>query len=185
MHVGLGVGPQQLRHDIGGWILDHQQRLSLAYCIARQKMDNAASQSKQHYDKRAKATPLLPGERVWVRNRNRRGQGKLCTWWDPEQFVIVELVGNTGLVYRIKPEKGGRERTVHRNALKVCLAPPIDPNPPTNGPAAETHWPQGTAFYGFAPAPVVVPAQEQGPEVAPRRSNRTNLGQPPARYREI
>lgn len=107
MHVGLGVGPQQLRHDIGGWILDHQQRLSLAYCIARQKMDNAASQSKQHYDKRAKATPLLPGERVWVRNRNRRGQGKLCTWWDPEQFVIVELVGNTGLVYRIKPENCG------------------------------------------------------------------------------
>lgn len=30
VHVGLGVGPQQLRHDIGGWILDHQQRLSLA-----------------------------------------------------------------------------------------------------------------------------------------------------------
>ena len=35
-------GPQQSRHELGGWVEDHQQRLSLAYSIARQKMGEAA-----------------------------------------------------------------------------------------------------------------------------------------------
>lgn len=49
--VDLGVGPQQMRHDLSGWVKDHRQRLSLAYSLAKQKMVSAASQHKQQYDK--------------------------------------------------------------------------------------------------------------------------------------
>lgn len=86
-------------------------------------MDNAASQNKQRYDSKARALPLIPWERVWLRNRNRQGQGKLCTWWNPETYVVVEQVGDAELVYRVQPEKGGHVQTVHRNALKVCTGP--------------------------------------------------------------
>lgn len=68
--IELGVGPQQSRHQLGGWVKDHQRRLSSAYSIARKRMGESASQQKQHYDRRAKAMPLLPGERVWVQERN-------------------------------------------------------------------------------------------------------------------
>lgn len=30
-------------------------------------------------------------------------------------------MGDSGQVYKIRPEKGGREKTLHRNALKLCV----------------------------------------------------------------
>lgn len=70
-----GVG--QVGHDIGGWVKDHQKRLTFAYSLARQRVEKVASRTKHLFNRRAKALPLLPGERVWVRDRNRRGKGKL------------------------------------------------------------------------------------------------------------
>lgn len=156
VEVGLGVAYQQPRHDLNGWVKDHQQRLSLAYSWAKQKMGNAASQHKQQYDKRASTLPLLPGERVWVRDRNRKGRGKLGTWWDSKPYVILEQVGNTGVVYRVQPETGGREQTLHRNALEVCTAPPADVHSPVKEPATETQRLPEPMFYGFLPAAVAV-----------------------------
>nr|XP_054604616.1 uncharacterized protein LOC129165457 [Nothobranchius furzeri] len=183
----LGVGPQEVRHELSGWVNEHQRRLSTAYNIAGQKMSKAASQSKQHYDKKAKAMPLLPGERVWVRERNRQGRGKLCTWWGNDPFVILDKVGETGVVYRVQPEKGGRQQTVHRNALKPCTAPPVDILPPVAEPEAGSQrlletlkWPE-PLFYGFFPlAPHGAP--QDGPQEAVRRSARPNFGKPPDRY---
>ena len=167
--VDLGLQPTQPRVSIGEWVRDHHQRMSTAYRTAGAKMNVAAGQRKQRYDRRAGIPPLLPGERVWVKNRHRQGQGKLAPWWDPEPFVVLETVGEAGLVYRIRPEKGGQDRTVHRNALKVCVTPQERvvrtepaPEPRTVGPV----WQQ---CYGFFPE-------------GPRRSGRVNLGQPPRRY---
>ncbi|XP_051279483.1 uncharacterized protein K02A2.6-like [Dicentrarchus labrax] len=164
--VGLGVGPQQMRHDVGGWVQDHQQKLSLAYSLAKQRIESAATQNKQHYDKRAKALPLLPGERVWVRDRNRRGAGKLCTWWDPEPWVVLEQVGDTGVVYKIQPEKGGRIQNIHRNSLKVCTVPPTEVPLPTTEPVVQMQGPTQPMIYGFLPAPVAIPPVNVEPEGA-------------------
>lgn len=182
--VDLGVGPQQRRHNLGGWVKDHNQRLSLAYRLAKQKMDSAAAQQKQQYDKRARALPLLPGERVYVRDRNRQGKGKLCTWWSPEPYVVLEQVGETGVVYRVQPEKGGREQTLHRNALKVCTAPQTETLQPAAEPTTETQRPAPPLIYGFPPAPLVRPSVVVEPDGALRRSVRPNHGQLPVRYRD-
>lgn len=80
----LGVASEQPRQDMSGWVRDHQEKLSAVYRKARQRMHEVASQHMRHYDNRYKALPLIPGERVWVRDRNRRGRGKLCTWWKPQ-----------------------------------------------------------------------------------------------------
>lgn len=59
--------------------------------------------------------------------------GKLFGFWDPVPHVVVEIVGEMGLVYQVRPEKGGKGRFLHRNALKRCTAPEaeviVDPNP--------------------------------------------------------
>ncbi len=180
--IGLGVGPQQRKHDLDGWVKHHQERLSVAYGLAKQKMDNVASQNKQGYDSKARALPLVPRERVWIRNRNRQGQGKLCTWWNPETCVVLEQVEHTELVYCVQPERGGRVQTVHRNALKVCTASPTETAPPAAQAATETQEVPLPLIYGFPPRPVGIPSAREETEVAPQHSMRENLGQPPVRY---
>lgn len=64
--------------DLGSLVNDHHQKLFYAYDLARRKMREVPEQAKQRYDRKAHATPLLLGERVWVRNRNRQGQGSLA-----------------------------------------------------------------------------------------------------------
>lgn len=181
--VALAVSPQQPCHSVNEWVQDHQHKMSEAYRIAREKMVSAASQQKRQYDRSAKALPFLPGERVLVRFRNKRGRGKLAPWWSPEPYVVIEQVGTTGVVYKVRPEQGGREHTLHRNSLKLCTLPPAVLPPPAEERPAQEQGPVLPLFYGFLP---LAPAQaEQDIEDAvPRRSTRSNLGQPPARYRD-
>ena len=167
--VNLGLQPTQQRLPVGDWVKEHQWRMNTAYRTASQRMGGLAGQRKRTYDRRAGVPPLLPGERVWTRNRNRQGQGKLASWWDPEPFVVLGTVGEAGVVYRVRPERGGRERTIHRNALKLCVAPPSVAVTPEPVSEPNVVMPVIQQCYGFYPEPR-------------RRSSRSNLGQPPARY---
>lgn len=45
-HSVLWVAPQQTQQDVSEWMQDHQHKLYLVYQIARQKMDETASQHK-------------------------------------------------------------------------------------------------------------------------------------------
>ncbi|XP_016523390.1 uncharacterized protein LOC107835497 [Poecilia formosa] len=177
--VNLGVDPEPLCHDLKGWVRDHYQKLSFAYEMTRKNKNSAATQNKRVYDKRAQALPLVPGERVWVKDRDRQGQGKLHPGWSPEPHVVLERVGDTGVVYRVRPEKGGREKVLHRNALKLCITPATDNYSPAPEDNQEVQTLVEPPFYCVVPN---VPALQDGlPDL--RRSTRSNFGQPPARYR--
>ena len=89
--------------------------------MARQNIERAADHQKHFYDQKAKGLPLASGERVWVKDRNRKGQDKLHPGWEAEPYVMLGLVGDNGVVYKIRPEKGEREKTLHRNSLKLCV----------------------------------------------------------------
>lgn len=60
-------------------------------------MTEAARHEKQYYNQKAEANALLPGEHMWVHDRNRRDQGKLHSWWESQPHMIVDLVGDSGL----------------------------------------------------------------------------------------
>lgn len=209
--VSLGIDQPSKTYSRGDWVTEHHQRLTYAYQLAQQKMTTAAAQHKHYYDQQAKAAPLVLGERVWLRNRNRQGHGKLCSQWDSEPYVVIERVGNTGLVYKVRQEKGAREKTLHRNALKPChtvlhdLPECVD----VTVPAEQTQ--PVVPFWGFwtqpppampadppppaDPLPPAAPAPSGGgsrnldtsdssrpaQQDPPRRSTRENLGQPPSR----
>uniref|UniRef100_A0AAZ1XPG3 Gypsy retrotransposon integrase-like protein 1 n=1 Tax=Oreochromis aureus TaxID=47969 RepID=A0AAZ1XPG3_OREAU len=180
--LNLGVERESPCHDLGGWVKDHHQKLSFAYEMARKKMRAAATQNKRAYDRSARALPLVPGERVWIRDRNRQGQGKLHPGWSSEPYVVVEEVGNTGVVYKVQPEKGGGEKVLHRNALKLCITPVADHHPEGQGVSLEGEMLVEPPFYGFVPS---TPAQQPRELSEVRRSTRPNFGQPPARYRSL
>ena len=185
--LGLGVGREPESYDLQGWVRNHHQRLSFAYSLARQNIEKAAGSNKEIYDQKADALPLTPGERVWVRDRNRRGQGKLHPGWDPEPYVVLGQVGDTGVVYKIRPEKGGAEKTMHRNSLKPCIGPGNDPTEETLEAPQDTRVPSQTPYCFLLVPPEDPPDNPPGnqsePAQGPRRSARQNFGLPPARFR--
>lgn len=129
-----------------------------------------------------KALPLVPGERVWQRNRRDGGRGKLCGKWDPEPYVVVEQLDKEGLTYWVKSKHTGKQRVMHQNSLKPCI------NPPQGAPAhpelpVSPVWEPPPLMY----VPWVAPPapHDQRNDVAQRRSNRANRGQLPERYRDI
>lgn len=206
--MSLGVDQPLPTYTRGDWVTHHHQRLTYAFQLAQQKMTSAAARHKQYYDRQAKAAPLVPGERVWLRNRNRQGHGKLCSQWHSEPYVIIECVGNTGLVYKVKQEKGEQVKTLHRNALKPChtvlndVSERVDrPTPPEETETGVPCWgfwtqqpPPAAAPPAAPPAPSPTPASSNGPQTSAasgsprnaaqeplRRSTRPNLGLPPTR----
>ena len=56
------------------------------------------------------------------------GPEKLRSYWEPDVHVVVEVEGDTGLVYAIRSEKdkSGKVRVVHRNHLLPCSSLPLE-----------------------------------------------------------
>uniref|UniRef100_A0A3P9LBQ0 Integrase catalytic domain-containing protein n=1 Tax=Oryzias latipes TaxID=8090 RepID=A0A3P9LBQ0_ORYLA len=198
-----GLGPEEQPQTLQGWVNSHHKALQNAYEAVRRQTQKRQALDQRRYDKRTHKTPLLPGERVLVRNFRRRAKGKLGVRWSPEPFVVVSQLSEGSPVYILRPE--GKEtptRTVHRNNLRTCPlvltenAPPLKPN----GQSAdlEPKLPPPTLWLprlimGCNPQPVRCP--EGQPPAAPpdppeafegleplRRSERSNFGRPPVRY---
>lgn len=104
-----------------------------------------------------------------------------CRLWSSTPYVIVELIGETGLVYKVRPEQGGPEKTLHRNALKFCMSKPTS----SQQSQQEDGEAEADSFipYSIWTAAPNVP-DERLDNIPVRRSNRVNFGQRPVRYRE-
>jgi len=63
------------------------------------------------------------------------------------------LVGDTGVVYKVWPERGGKESTQHRNALKACITPVDQPLRQKPASRAEMEIRTGPPLFGTAPVP--------------------------------
>nr|XP_006820066.1 PREDICTED: uncharacterized protein LOC100369931 [Saccoglossus kowalevskii] len=98
-------------------------------------MTNRARKNKYLYDKKAKEADLEPGDRVLICNVSIRGKQKLADKWEHEPYLVVKRVNPDIPVYVLKPESGGKGRTIHRNLLMPCYAlPAVPPNRPMRTP---------------------------------------------------
>lgn len=199
-----GLQPPIESHTLEGWVKTHQGALSYAYRVAKQKKQHRQEQDRVRYNGKHRLPPLLPGERVLIRNFRRREKGKLAPKWDPKPFVIVAPIRENHPVYIVRPE--GRERptrTIHRNNLRPCplnmsqqspdIAPRMQEQPGTELVLPPPTWwlpelvtpePASSVTPALGPVPDIPP---EPLEVAPprfRRSQRANIGIPPARYCE-
>lgn len=205
-----GLQPVAGSHTLTGWVKKHQEALSHAYQTVQTRTRHRQELDQTRYNRRAKPATLLPGERVLIRNFRRRARGKLNYKWSPEPYVVVSQLREHHPVYVLRPEgKDGPTRTVHRNNLRPCPLNvlqdhqvPDDPEPRTvdqpHTIPPPTWWlPRLTVTHPQPAENVRVPALTPPPDSprvqAPlpndlddpgvRRSQRTNLGLPPARYR--
>ena len=109
----------------------HQKRLKEAFAIARQLTSEEAARQQCHYDCRAGAITLQPGDVVMVRTDRFVGKHKVKDWWEEGGYVIVNQLEDWP-VYKVKcPPSESKHKakylTLHRNRL--MLVPPGDDTP--------------------------------------------------------
>lgn len=208
--VALGISPPRVQASRDDWASQHQKLLVAAYRQTQGQMLRRQEWDQHRYNQRAKALPLVPGERVLCKNFRRRARGKLGPYWLPILFVVVSQLAPDQPVYVIRQEgKDGPTRTIHRNNLRPCpggwTSAQGRSEPVVEGAQGSMgFWPVHLQFGPGQPGPsqnqvsVGLPATDVGGRegeqsnlqggVQPggqglRRSTRANLGVPPARFR--
>ena len=86
-------------------------------------MQRNSKDVERHNAKRLRASILLPGDRVLVRNMSERGvTGKLSSFWEDKVHIVLETYGENPVLYRVQAENdpNGRTRNLHRNMLQPC-----------------------------------------------------------------
>lgn len=129
VEMATGAPHTNPQYNLDGWVQSHHQTLLKAYQQVATQTWQRQQKYKARYDLRAKNVPLLPGERVLLRNFCRHDQGK------PTHYVVVCQMGPHQPVYKIHPEgKAGPEKTIHRNNIRPC---PFRPQPPPSPTVAQ------------------------------------------------
>ena len=109
----------------------HQKRLKEAFAMARQLTSEEAVRQQRHYDRRAGAITLQPGDIVMVHTDRFVGKCKVKDQWEEGGYVIVNQLEDWP-VYKVKcpPSENKRKAkylTLHHNCL--MLVPPGDDMP--------------------------------------------------------
>ncbi len=100
----LGTAVAGEGSSLTDWVDRHHQRLHSAYKWVTDRINRAAAKNKRLYDRTAREAPLLPGERVLVRDNRRQGKGKLSDRWEALPYVVQCQQRPDQPVYTIRPE---------------------------------------------------------------------------------
>lgn len=147
----------------------HQRILTSAFHQAQSHSQRRHERGKQRYDRRSRAVPLLPGERVLVRNFRRHSQGKLAPHWQPTPFVVIAQVQPGHPVYKVRPEGSSRPvKTIHRNNLCPCTWEPGTTNrvgtPTVQSPGPNPLYQLSQPMFLPVQVPVTEPQSERPAE---------------------
>ena len=109
----------------------HQKRLKEAFTMVRQLTSEEAARQQCHYDRRARAITLQPGDVVMVHTDRFVDKCKVKDQWEEGGYVIVNQLEDWP-VYKVKcsPSENKRKAkylTLHCNRL--MLVPPGDDTP--------------------------------------------------------
>lgn len=177
----LGTEATEVEYSTTDWVNRHHQQLLNAYQRVSGHLSAAAAKNKRLYDRTAREAPLLPGERVLVRDNRRPGKGKLSDRWESTPYVVEHRQGPDAPVYSVRPEgKPGPIRVLHRNLLRPC---PNYPQPVAEAQSVPSAPNVPMVGWAIVPRNPEVEARVT-PLTPPRRSQRDNRGQPPERYGE-
>ena len=108
---------------IDDYVLSLYERLKEALPIARDSAIKEARWQKRHYDRRARAVELQPGDKVLVKLDAFRGQRwKLKNWWSGDLHTVVKRVVDGIPTYVVKNNKTGKKQVLHHARLLLWLA---------------------------------------------------------------
>ena len=80
----FGIGMKQPSKNYPSYVTQWRNAMQEAIRIAANSC-KSASQAKVQHDKKAHSITFLPGDRVLVKNFEKGGPGKICSYW--EQMV--------------------------------------------------------------------------------------------------
>ena len=95
------------------YVRNLKKRLENAFQKANAFCEKEAIRSKQHFDRTAKCSKLLPGDLVFVRRKGFTSKHKIVDKWESEPYEIVSQCSDGLPVYTVM--KNDRERTLHHN----------------------------------------------------------------------
>ena len=105
------------------YVLSLYERLKEALPIARDPAIMEARWQKRHYDQKAGAVELQPGDKVLVKLDAFHGQRqKLKNWWSGDLHMVVKCVADRIPTYVVKNDKTGKKQVLHRARLLLWLA---------------------------------------------------------------
>lgn len=134
MPIDLTLGTIQ-EVDCTEWMATLQARLTTAYGIAKNKIEEEADRRKKLYDRTAKTHRLEPGAIVRIRKRIP-GRDKIGDAWGTRLFRVLSRQGDND-VYTITACDGfGEPKTMNRRELRVADAPDWLPQLPDDRPEA-------------------------------------------------
>ena len=97
------------------YVLSLYKRLKEALPVARDCAIMEARQQKRHYDRKARAVELQPGDKVLVKLDAFHGQRrKLKNWWSGDLHTVVKRVADRIPTYVVKNDKTGKKQVLHR-----------------------------------------------------------------------
>lgn len=125
--------------SVHGWIVEHQERLQLAFDEAQEHLQNAAARRKRNNDEQVRDPILHEGQLVLLRNTQVQGRNKIQDRWCSNVYKVLHADGNS--VYVIAPADDlTSTKRVHRSLLKPVIGAELDAPPPV-GEAPSSHSP--------------------------------------------
>jgi len=103
--------------SIPQYVKNLRNSLRHAYDVATVSANSGHLKQKEAYDLKARAAILDIGDRVLVRKLHFSGKHKIADRWESAIYVVTDHPNKDVPVYVVKPEVGGRGRTLHRNHL--------------------------------------------------------------------
>ncbi|XDV48223.1 hypothetical protein PO909_017673 [Leuciscus waleckii] len=119
----LGRVEQPLAGSVHRWVLEHQDRLQVAFEGARERLGAAAGRRKARHDLQVREAPLKEGQLVYLRDYSVRGRQKIHDLWSSVVYQILKAPKEGGVVYTIAPTTDlDKVKHVHRSLLKAQIS---------------------------------------------------------------
>ena len=114
---------QETSRTVDEYVLSLYERLKEALPVARDSTKLEAQRQKRHYDRRAGAVELQPGDKVLIKLDAFRGQHrKLKNRWSGELHTVVNRVADGVPTYVVTGDKTGKRQVLHRARLLLWQA---------------------------------------------------------------
>ena len=102
---------------------DIRSRLEHAYNAASKAANAARAAQTRGYNKKVRGIPLTVGDYVLVKNVHFEGKHKLVDKWNSDLNIVTEQPNEDIPVFRVRAEKDGKEKILHRNLLLPVVLP--------------------------------------------------------------
>ncbi|KAL7870478.1 hypothetical protein SRHO_G00079750 [Serrasalmus rhombeus] len=115
----LGRVQEPVAGRVHDWVLEHQNKLQIAFSGAQERLKAAASRRKERHDRQVHDLPIREGQLVYLRDFGIRGRHKIHDRWSSVIYQVVKPPKAGGAVYAIAPVGNlDKIKYVHRSLLK-------------------------------------------------------------------